>query len=145
MQVDVEEVSGGLNLVFMGTSITNAYHNLTNIVLRISPKRALGQPAVLINAHFDSSFGSPGGPACCQRQPGCNKLTLTQALTAQPAVGSAPQHRLLRTHIASANSDAAAEAHVRLQGRQTVRGVWAWRWRWPGWPLPPQRCSCRFR
>ena len=70
MQVDVEEVSGGLNLIFMGTSITNAYHNLTNIILRISPKRALGQPAVLINAHFDSSFGSPGGPACCLPQPG---------------------------------------------------------------------------
>ena len=70
MQVDVEEVSGGLNLVFMGTSITNAYHNLTNIILRISPKRALGQPAVLINAHFDSSFGSPGEPACCQQRPG---------------------------------------------------------------------------
>lgn len=77
MQVDVEEVSGGLNLVFMGISITNAYHNLTNIILRISPKRALGQPAVLINAHFDSSFGSPGESACCQRWPGRSKVTVT--------------------------------------------------------------------
>ena len=59
-QVDVEEVSGALNLLFMGTPITNAYRNLTNIILRVSPKRALAQPAVLINAHFDSSFGSPG-------------------------------------------------------------------------------------
>lgn len=60
LQVDVEEVSGALNLVFMGTTITNAYRNLTNIILRVSPKRALAQPAVLINAHFDSAFGSPG-------------------------------------------------------------------------------------
>lgn len=59
-QVAVEEVSGALNLVFMNTPITNAYHNLTNIIMRVSPKRALGQPAVLINAHYDSAFGSPG-------------------------------------------------------------------------------------
>ena len=56
----MEEVSGALNLVFMGTPISNAYRNLTNIILRVSPKRALAQPAVLINAHFDSAFGSPG-------------------------------------------------------------------------------------
>ena len=56
----MEEVSGALNLLFMGTPITNAYRNLTNIILRVSPKRALAQPAVLINAHFDTSFGSPG-------------------------------------------------------------------------------------
>lgn len=56
----MEEVSGALNLMFMGTPITNAYHNLTNIVLRVAPKRALAQPAVLINAHYDTSFGSPG-------------------------------------------------------------------------------------
>ncbi len=56
----MEEVSGALNLMFMGTPITNAYRNLTNIIVRVSPKRALGQPAVLINAHFDSAFGSPG-------------------------------------------------------------------------------------
>ena len=85
MQVDVEEVSGGLNLVFMGTSVTNAYHNLTNIILSISPKRALGQPAVLINAHFDSSFGSPGEPACCQRQPGCSEVAFIHPAAAQPA------------------------------------------------------------
>ncbi len=53
-------MSGAPNLLFMGTPITNAYRNLTNIILRVSPKRALAQPAVLINAHFDSSFGSPG-------------------------------------------------------------------------------------
>ena len=63
----MEEVSGALNLVFMGTPITNAYRNLTNIILRVSPKRALAQPAVLINAHYDSAFGSPGEPVqCCQ-------------------------------------------------------------------------------
>ena len=64
--MDVEEVSGALNLMFMGTPITNAYRNLTNIIIRVSPKRALAQPAVLINAHYDSAFGSPGDkPANC--------------------------------------------------------------------------------
>ena len=63
----MEEVSGALNLVFMGTPITNAYRNLTNIILRVSPKRALAQPAVLINAHFDSAFGSPGNMCSATR------------------------------------------------------------------------------
>ena len=70
--MDVEEVSGALNLMFMGTPITNAYRNLTNIILRVSPKRALAQPAVLINAHFDSAFGSPGDQSayCASRAGG---------------------------------------------------------------------------
>ena len=78
MQVDVEEVSGGLNLVFMGTSITNAYHNLTNIVLLISPKRALGQPAVLINAPTltHPSAAQVGLLAASDSQDAANSLSL---------------------------------------------------------------------
>jgi Zn-dependent M28 family amino/carboxypeptidase len=59
-QVDREQTSGAVNLEFINTPITNAYRNLTNIILRIVPKNAQHRKAVLINAHFDTVFESPG-------------------------------------------------------------------------------------
>ena len=61
-QVDREQTTGAVNMVFAGTHMTNAYNNLTNIVVRIAPKSALNSKAVMINAHFDSVFESPGTP-----------------------------------------------------------------------------------
>jgi hypothetical protein len=59
-QVDREQTSGAFNLHFINTAITNAYNNLTNIILRIAPADVQHRKAVLINAHFDSVFESPG-------------------------------------------------------------------------------------
>ena len=46
-----------------GTPITNSYQNLTNIVLRIAPRALVHAKAVLINAHFDTVFGTTGAYA----------------------------------------------------------------------------------
>ena len=59
-QVDREQVSGAVNLVFAGRPLTNAYRNLTNVVLRVAPARRADRPAVLVNAHFDRR--SPHSP-----------------------------------------------------------------------------------
>ena len=42
------------------TDITNAYINVTNVVLKIAPKHASNVPGILVNGHFDSTLGSPG-------------------------------------------------------------------------------------
>ena len=64
-QVDREQVSGAVNLVFAGMPLTNAYRNLTNVVLRVAMRAGGGGggPAVLVNAHFDSVFGTHGAAA----------------------------------------------------------------------------------
>lgn len=59
-QVDREYVSGAASLMAVGVHISNAYKNLTNVVLRIAPRSANSTKAVLINSHFDSVFGTPG-------------------------------------------------------------------------------------
>jgi len=62
-----EQVSGaiGRQKVF-GFEIANAYNNLTNIVLRISPRSepAASRPALLMSAHYDSTLGSSGASDC---------------------------------------------------------------------------------
>jgi hypothetical protein len=70
-QVDREQTSGALNMVFVGSHITNAYANLTNVILRIAPRRAQHAEAVLVNAHFDTVFGTPGAGAGCPTWGGC--------------------------------------------------------------------------
>lgn len=64
-QVDREQASGGLNAHFAGVQIASAYKNLTNIVLYIAPRLPRGTPmppALLLNSHFDSVFGTKGAP-----------------------------------------------------------------------------------
>lgn len=47
-----------------GFEIANVYVNLTNVVLRVAPADpgAAARPAVLVNAHYDSTLGSAGEP-----------------------------------------------------------------------------------
>ncbi len=52
-----------MNLVFAGAPLTNAYRNLTNVVLRVAARAGGGGPSVLVNAHFDSVFGTRGAAA----------------------------------------------------------------------------------
>ena len=61
--VDREQASGGFNAHFAGIDIASAYQNLTNIILYISPRQMpqSQQPALLLNSHFDSVFGTKGG------------------------------------------------------------------------------------
>lgn len=69
LEIDVQRPTGSFNLDFLD-SLTSYYHNVTNIVVRISPKKNFPpQHAVLVNAHFDSVPGSPGASddavSCC--------------------------------------------------------------------------------
>ncbi|KAK9839614.1 hypothetical protein WJX81_000975 [Elliptochloris bilobata] len=84
VQVDREQVSGAVNLVFAGVPLTNAYRNLTNVVLRVAPVSAPDGPAVLVNAHFDSMFGTRGASDCA----GCVGVALEAArvLVANPNI-----------------------------------------------------------
>lgn len=61
LQVVLEQATGAVDLEFLHTRFTNAYINLTNVVLVLTPTAAKKDtPAVLLNAHFDSTLGSPG-------------------------------------------------------------------------------------
>ena len=62
--VDREQASGGFNAHFAGIDIASAYQNLTNIILFIYPNHMPQDkqpPALLLNSHFDSVFGTQGG------------------------------------------------------------------------------------
>lgn len=60
MQVLREDTTGALDMDFLHSDFTNAYLNVTNIVLKIVPVDASSNQTVLVNAHFDSTLGSPG-------------------------------------------------------------------------------------
>ena len=61
--IEREQTSGGVNAEFAGARVASAYKNLTNIILYLAPSNissASMPPAVLLNSHFDSVFGSKG-------------------------------------------------------------------------------------
>ena len=63
LQVLVEQASGAVDLQFLNAGFTNAYVNVTNVLLVLRPSAAKADTsAVLVNAHFDSTLGSPGLP-----------------------------------------------------------------------------------
>ncbi|XP_062157148.1 uncharacterized protein LOC133864743 isoform X2 [Alnus glutinosa] len=67
IRVDIEEtvVNGSFSMIFLGYSITLAYRNHINIVMRISSADAQDtDPSLLLNGHFDSPLGSPGAGDC---------------------------------------------------------------------------------
>ncbi|KAM7344082.1 endoplasmic reticulum metallopeptidase 1 [Cochliomyia hominivorax] len=55
IEVDVQYSSGQFMLWGMATS----YHNVTNVIVKISPKNSKSDSYLLINSHFDSEVGSP--------------------------------------------------------------------------------------
>lgn len=61
LQVIVEQASGAVDLEFLHSDFTNAYINITNVLLILTPTAAMKDtPAVLVNTHYDSTLGSPG-------------------------------------------------------------------------------------
>lgn len=60
---------------FFNLPVTNAYNNLTAVSIRIGTPGSKGVKSVLVNAHFDSVFGTTGRahkasdlyPVCCYR------------------------------------------------------------------------------
>jgi hypothetical protein len=63
VQIAVQHPSGAFTTPFLG-GIVNVYENVTNVICRIAhrqrPPPGAGAGAILVNAHFDSSLGSPG-------------------------------------------------------------------------------------
>ncbi|XP_027097684.2 endoplasmic reticulum metallopeptidase 1 [Coffea eugenioides] len=67
VRIEIEEttVDGSFNMIFLGHSISLAYRNHTNILMRISSIDSReNDPAVLVNGHFDTPPGSPGAGDC---------------------------------------------------------------------------------
>ncbi|XP_078574118.1 endoplasmic reticulum metallopeptidase 1-like isoform X1 [Branchiostoma floridae x Branchiostoma japonicum] len=58
IEVDVQRPTGYFTLDFL-SSFTHYYDNITNIVVRLSPKKPT-RHSLMINAHFDSTMGGPG-------------------------------------------------------------------------------------
>jgi hypothetical protein len=60
-QVVEERASGVLDQTFIEHRFLNQYKNLTNVVMRIAPRGVSpAAKSLLLAAHFDSTFGSPG-------------------------------------------------------------------------------------
>lgn len=61
LKVDWETATGAVNMVLIHQLIANAYRNVSNVVVAITPK-ALPRDAkaVLLNAHYDNTLSSPG-------------------------------------------------------------------------------------
>ncbi|XP_022887666.1 endoplasmic reticulum metallopeptidase 1 [Olea europaea var. sylvestris] len=67
LRIEIEEttVTGSFNMIFLGHSISLAYRNHTNILMRISSVDSQDADAsVLLNGHFDTPPGSPGAGDC---------------------------------------------------------------------------------
>ena len=68
----VHRPTGSFRLNFLNHDIANAYTNLTNVAVRVRARKRDGtrfeprkkKSAVLLNAHFDTTLGSPGGADC---------------------------------------------------------------------------------
>jgi hypothetical protein len=67
LEVDVQHASGALAYTFVYAYFTNAYQNVTNILVRLRPAAAAAaaggggsRPSVLVSAHYDSALGTPG-------------------------------------------------------------------------------------
>ena len=61
--------TGSFRLNFLNHDIANAYTNLPNVAVRVRARTAAGKTrketrSVLLNAHFDTTLGSPGGADC---------------------------------------------------------------------------------
>jgi len=66
LDVVLEHVTGanGRQIAF-GFEMANVYNNLTNVVLTVHAKKGGAKKgALLINAHYDSTLGSPGASDC---------------------------------------------------------------------------------
>lgn len=67
LRIDIEEsvVNGSFSMMFLRHSISFAYRNHTNILMRIAAADSKEtDPSLLVNGHFDAPLGSPGAADC---------------------------------------------------------------------------------
>ncbi|CAI6002792.1 unnamed protein product [Closterium sp. NIES-64] len=87
-EIDDSRVSGSFHMNFLFRSLTLAYQNLSNVVVRVSDASLPvdASPSILLNAHYDSPLGSPGAADCAS----C-VATLLEALRAMAEGGKVPR------------------------------------------------------
>ena len=70
--MELESVSGDMDMHFLNADLTNAYRNLSNVVLALVPAAAAGAPALLLGAHFDSTLDTPGASSFWRSGASCH-------------------------------------------------------------------------
>uniref|UniRef100_A0A915KZN7 FXNA-like protease n=1 Tax=Romanomermis culicivorax TaxID=13658 RepID=A0A915KZN7_ROMCU len=60
LEIDVQKASDCYDFHFI-TPFLMCYKNITNVIVRLSPTKVSSNVSVLVNCHFDSVVGSPGG------------------------------------------------------------------------------------
>lgn len=67
LEWEVQTATGAIGYEFLHHTFTNIYHNITNVVISLTPTQLLtskhesaGIDAFLVNAHYDSANGSYG-------------------------------------------------------------------------------------
>ena len=82
IELSVQASSGGYYLDFLG-GMTHIYHNVSNVIVRVSKRGSSSEHAFLINAHYDSSLGAV---SASDDAVSCGTmLEVLQTLTADPA------------------------------------------------------------
>jgi len=62
IEIERWRTSGTFDLIFYGSNTVFAYHDVENIALKICGLDDCSEgPSTLVNSHFDSALGSPGG------------------------------------------------------------------------------------
>lgn len=63
-EIDIQHAYGAVSYRFIYTWFTNAYSDIQNVLVRLSPavgaKSLAGRPTVLVSGHFDTTLGTPG-------------------------------------------------------------------------------------
>ncbi|KAJ9585933.1 hypothetical protein L9F63_020441, partial [Diploptera punctata] len=60
VEVDIQKTSGAFPLTFLD-GMTNVYRNVQNVIVRVSSQGVQSPFSLLLNCHFDTVSGSPGG------------------------------------------------------------------------------------
>eukprot|EP00731_Ephydatia_muelleri_P019134 Em0011g1174a len=91
VELSVQATSGGYYLDFLG-GMTHIYHNVSNVIVKVSKRASSSEHAFLINAHYDSSLGAV---SASDDAVSCGTmLEALQILTSEP-VPMVPEHDII--------------------------------------------------
>ncbi len=114
LQVELETVSGAMDMHFLNADLTNAYAELDNVVLALVPAAGATAPGLLLGAHFDATLDTPGA--------GLGRRRRARGLRAQRPLRST---RMAQWRVAPAAWSAGCHA---VSGKQqcdhAVEGTW---------------------
>ncbi len=114
LQVELETVSGAMDMHFLNADLTNAYAELDNVVLALVPAAGAAAPGLLLGAHFDATLDTPGA--------GLGRRRRAHGLRAQRSLRST---RMAQCRMAPAAWSAGCPA---VSGKQqcdhAVEGTW---------------------